>query len=70
MNSFISLNSLKQKREGILNLSSKKSSPKGDIPAKILKVSIEFIINDLRTFPAELEIADVSPIFKKKNSLF
>lgn len=31
----------------ILNLSSKKSSPKGDILAKILKVSIEFIINDL-----------------------
>ena len=47
MNSFISLNSLKQKRKKNLNLSSKKSTPKGDITARILQDSTESIIDNL-----------------------
>ena len=62
----------------ILNLSSKKATKNGDIPAKILKKSIgiyikeiTFIINDCtknRIFPDDLKLADVSPIFKKEDS--
>ena len=65
-------------REEILNLSSKKATKNGDIPAKILKKrvsiyikEITFIINDCienGVFPDDLILADVSPIFKKEDS--
>ena len=64
-------------RKEILNLSTKKATKNGDIPAKILKKSVEiyikeitFIINDSlekAIFPDNLKLADVSPIFKKEN---
>ena len=63
-------------RKEILNLSSKKATKYGDIPAKILKKSVDiyikeitFIINDCLEkgiFPDDLKLADVSPIFKKE----
>ena len=63
-------------RKEILNLSTKKATKNGDIPAKILKTSVNiyikeitFIINDCLEkgiFPDDLKLADVSPIFKKK----
>ena len=63
-------------RKEILNLSTKKATKNGDIPAKILKKSVEiytkeitFIINDCLEkgiFPDDLKLADVSPMFKKK----
>ena len=65
-------------RKEILNSSSKKTTKNGDISAKILKRSfdiyiqeITFIINDCietRIFPDDLNLADVSPIFKKEDS--
>ena len=61
-----------------MNLSSKKATKNGDIPAKILKESVDiyikeiaFIINDCienGIFPDDLKLADVSPIFKKEDS--
>ena len=66
-------------RKEILNLSSKKATKNGDIPAKILKKSVDiyikeitFTINDCienGIFPDDLKLADVSPIFKKEDSL-
>ena len=65
-------------RKEILNLSTKKATKNGDIPAKILKKSVNiyikeitFIINDCLEkgiFPDDLKLADVSPIFKKEDS--
>ena len=65
-------------RKEILNLSTKNSTKNGDIPAKILKTSVNiyikeitFIINDCiekGIFPNDLKLADVSPIFKKEDS--
>ena len=66
----------KDVRDEILNLSSKKATRKGDIPANILRDNIEIYVTELTrlintcllngTFPYELKLADVSPIFKKK----
>ena len=65
-------------RKEILNLSSKKATKNGDIPAKILKESVDiyikeitFIINDSienGILPDDLKLSDVSPIFKKEDS--
>ena len=65
-------------RKEILNLSSKKATKNGDIPAKILKKNVNiyikeitFTINDCienGVFPDDLILADVSPIFKKEDS--
>ena len=65
-------------RKEILNLSTKKATKNDDIPAKILKKSVDiyikeitFIINDCiekGIFPDDLKLADVSPIFKKEDS--
>ena len=62
-------------RKEILNLSSKKATKNGDIPAKILKKSVDiyikeitFIINDCienGIFPDNLKLVNVSPVFKK-----
>ena len=62
-----------------MNLSSKKATRKGDIPAKILKDSLIVYTNELTTiisnclkdglFPNELKLADVSPVFKKDDDL-
>ena len=58
----------------IKNLSCKKATNKGDIPANILKNSCDFYLKDLTTiinncirdgiFPNELKLADVNPIFR------
>ena len=60
-------------RKEILNLSSKKATKNDDIPAKILKKSVDiyikeitFIINDCNEsgiFPDDLKLADVPPLF-------
>ena len=65
-------------RKEILNLSTKKATKNGDIPARILKKSVDiyikeitFIINvylEKGIFPDDLKLADVSPIFKKEDS--
>ena len=65
-------------RKEILNLSTKKTTKNGDIPAKILKKSVDiyikeitFIINECLEkgiFPDDLKLPDVSPIFKKEDS--
>ena len=75
---FNSVSELDVKKE-ILNLSSKKATRKGDIPAKILKNSIiaylselTILINNCLTkgvFPDDLRLADITPIFKKEDSL-
>ena len=64
-------------RKEILDLSTKMATENGDIPAKILKKSVDiyikeitFIINDCienGIFPDDLKLADISPIFKKEN---
>ena len=64
------------KRE-INNISSKKATPKGDIPVKILKwnsditapVLTECYNQNIKnsTFPNELKNADISPVYKKKD---
>ena len=63
----------------MLNLSSKKAARKGDIPAKILKNSISAYLSELKilinnclkngAFPNDFKLADITPIFKKKDSL-
>ena len=75
---FNSVSELDVKKE-ILNLSCKKATRKGDIPAKILKNSINTYLSELTTlinnclkegvFPDDLKLADITPIFKKKDSL-
>ena len=62
-----------------MNLSSKKVTRKGNIPAKILKDSLSVYTKELTTiinnclkdglFPNELKLADVSPVFKKDDDL-
>ena len=64
-------------RKEILNLSTKKATKNGNIPAKILKKSVDiyikeitFIINECienGIFPDDLKLADVSRIFKKED---
>ena len=61
-----------------MNLSSKKVTKNSDIPAKILKKSVDiyitvitFIINDCienGIFPDDLKLADVSSIFRTEDS--
>ena len=61
----------------INNLNSKKATPKGDIPVKILKWNSDIIAPALTecynqniknsTFPNELKNADISPVYKKKD---
>ena len=66
-------------KEDILNLSSEKATRKGDIPAKILKNSINAYLSELTilinnclkkgVFPDDLKLADITPTFKKEDSL-
>ena len=75
---FNSVSELDVKKE-ILNLSSKKTTRKGDIPAKILKSSINAYLSELTilinnclkkgVFPDDLKLADITPIFKKEDGL-
>ena len=72
----ISSNELKKE---ILNLNNKKATREGDIPVNLLKGSIDTylpvlteIINssfEQNEFPNELKLADIIPIFKKKDPL-
>ena len=65
-------------RKEILILSSKKATKNGDIPAKILKKSVDIYIKEIKfiinycienvIFPDDLKLADVSPIFTKEDS--
>ena len=74
--SFKYFNAEAVKRE-INNLNSKKETPKGDIPVKILKWNSDIIVPALTecynqniknsTFTNELKNADISPVFKKKD---
>ena len=71
--------SVKEVKKELMNLSSKKVTRKGDIPAKILKDSLSVYTKELTTiinnclkdglFPNELKLADVSPVFKKDDDL-
>ena len=63
-------------KKEILNLSSKKTTKKGDIPAKILKNNeaylseLTLLINKYLKkgiFPDDLKLADIKPIFKKQD---
>ena len=66
-------------KKEILNLPSKKATRKGDTPAKILKNSINTYLSELTIlitnslkkgiFPDDLKLADITPIFKKEDSL-
>ena len=66
-------------KKELLNLSSKKATRNGNIPAKILKKSVDIdikeiaiMINDCiekRNFPDNLKLADVSLTFKKVSPL-
>ena len=72
----ISSNELKKE---ILNRNNKKATREGDIPVNLLKGSIDTyllafteIINcsfEQNEFPNELKLADIIPIFKKKDPL-
>ena len=76
---FNSVSELDAKKE-ILNLSSKKATRKGDIPAKILKNRINAYLSELtilvnnclkkEVFPDDLKLADITPIFKIEDSLY
>ena len=71
--------SVKEVKKELMNLSSKKVTRKGDIPAKILKDSLSVYTKELTTvfnnclkdglFPNELKLADISPVFKKDDDL-
>ena len=60
-------------------MSYNKATRKGDIPAKILKSSINAYLSELTilinnclkkgVFPDDLKLADITPIFKKEDSL-
>ena len=75
---FNSVSELDVKKE-ILSLSSKIATRKGDIPAKILQNSISNYLSKLTisintclkkgVFPNDLKLADITPIFKKEDSL-
>ena len=66
-------------RKEILNLSFRKATKNGNIPAKILKKNVDiyikettFIIHDYienGIFPDNHKLADVSPKFKKENNI-
>ena len=66
-------------REIILNLEGAKATPVGDIPADMLKstvdINLRFITKIISfsfengSFPDELKLAELSPIFKKNNDL-
>ena len=66
-------------REEIMNLDGSKATPIGDISVDILKSTVDihlpFITNSINLsiekgcFPEELKLAEVSPIFKKKDDL-
>ena len=66
-------------REETMNLDGSKATPIGDISADILKSNVNillpFITNSINLsikkgcFPEELNLAEVSPIFKKKDDL-
>ena len=68
-----------QAREVIMNLDSSKATPIGDISVDILKSTTDFhlpfITNSINLsiekgcFPEERKLAEVSPIFKKKDDL-
>ena len=68
-----------QVREEIMNLDGSKATPIGDISVDILKSTVDihlpFITNSINVsiengcFPEELKLAEVSPIFKKKDDL-
>ena len=70
----ISSNELKKE---ILNLNNKKATREGDIPVNLLEESVDTylpvlteIINssfEQNEFPSKLKLADIIPIFKKKN---
>ena len=74
---FNSISKLDVKKE-ILNLSSKKATRKGDIPANTLKNNINAYLSELTilinnffkkgVFPDDLELADITPIFNKEYS--
>ena len=71
--------SVKEAKKEFMNLSSKKVTRKGNIPAKILKDSLSLYTKKLTTiinncvkdglYPNELKLADVSPAFKKDDDL-
>ena len=75
---FNSVSKLDVKKE-ILNLSSKKATRKSDIPAEILKNSINAYLPELTilinnslnkgVLPDDLKLAYITPIFKKEDSL-
>ena len=62
-----------------MNLSSKKVTRKGNIPAKTIKESLSVYTKELTTiinnclrdglFPNELKLADILPVFKKDDDL-
>ena len=66
-------------RKEIMNLDRSKATPIGDISVDILESTVDihlpFITNSINLsiengcFPAELNLAEVSPIFKKKDDL-
>ena len=66
-------------RKEIMNLDGSKATPIGDISVDILKSTVDihlpFITNSINLsiekgcFPEELKLAEVSPIFKKKDDL-
>ena len=67
--------SVKEVKNELMNLSSKKVTRKGNIPAKILNDSLSVYTKELTTiinnclkdglFPNELKLVDVSPVLKK-----
>ena len=71
--------SVKEVKKELMNLSFKKVTRKGDIPAKILKDSLSVYTKELTTiinnclkdglYPNELKLADVSPTSKKDDDL-
>ena len=71
--------SIKEGTKELMNLSSKKATRKGDIPAKILKDGVSVYTKEVTTiidnclkeglFSNELKLADVSPVFKKDDDL-
>ena len=71
--------SVKEVKKELMNLSSKKATRQGDIPAKILKHSLSLYTKELTAiinnclkgglYPNELKFADVSPVFKKDDDL-
>ena len=71
--------SVMEVKKELMNLSSKKATRMGDIPAKILKDSLSVYTKVLTTiinnclkdglFPNELKLVDVSSVFKKDDDL-